>query len=602
MPVKAKPDYCFEVSWEVCNKVGGIYTVVKSKVGYMMGQYNEGYIAVGPYFQKKAFGEFDETVPPAELKKVFDTLNSEGIQCHYGTWLIEGNPHAILIDFTNFASKANDLKKELWDNYKIDSMGTKYYDYDEPIVFSCAVGRLLEEFAKQNKTKKVVGHFHEWMTGAALLFLKSRKSKVATCFTTHATMLGRTLSSHDMDLYSLYGNTDFDKLAYEMGVHSKHQTEKACAHNCDVFTTVSEITGQEAENLLGRKPDVLLLNGLNMDKFPTFEEISIKHTLFKNRIKEFLMYYFFPYYHFDLGNTLIFFLCGRYEFHDKGIDLFTQALADLNNRLKAEGSKKTVIAFFWVPGNIKGIKQSLLENKKYYDDVKESLDDNTPDIKNKILHRVISQQDITTENIIEPGVLGEIKRKVHKLVRLNDGNPPLVTHDLYNEENDQIVKAFRELGLTNKEEDRVKVVFYSIYLTGADGLLNTSYYESMMGSHLGVFPSYYEPWGYTPLEAGALGVSSVTTDLAGFGKYIQQKHKKQQKGVFVLNRIDKKDDEVEKQLGDFLYKFTNFTKQQRIQQKMAARHMAMHADWKEFANNYYDAHNLAISKVYKGSK
>jgi len=594
--MEKQADYLFEVSWEICNKVGGIYTVVKSKAAEIMKYYKENYFAIGPFFPEKVAGEFQEKVPPDKLKHVFEKLRKEGIKCHYGNWLIKGEPNTILVDFSGFASKKDEIKTSLWQNFKIDSLNTQYFDFDEPIIWSYAVGKLIEEIKNVFQDKKIVAQFHEWLAGAGLLYLKQNKVKIGTVFTTHATILGRTMSFANEDLYETFDKINPEKKAYEYGIQAKYLIEKQSAINANVFTTVSEITGLEAEHLLGKKPDILLPNGLDLKKFPTFEEASIKHRLYKERIKEFLMYYFSPYYSFDFDNTLLYFLCGRYEFRAKGIDIFVKALAKLNEKLKKNNSKKTVVAFFWVPGNIRSIKTELLESRAFFDDIKDGIDDNINQIRNKIIYSIVSKKSITEKNIFEEDFMHENKKKVLKLMK--KGNPALATHDLHDEQNDPIIKAFNEAGLLNKKEDRVKVVFYPIYLTGADGLLDLSYYECMQGAHLGVFPSYYEPWGYTPLEAAALGVSSVTTDLAGFGRYVNEKSvQSKTPGIFVLKRLGKKDDEVVKELTNSFYYFSSLSKQERIKNKMEAQRLSSLADWDVLIKNYIEAHNLAIKRI-----
>jgi len=323
----------------------------------------------------------------------------------------------------------------------------------------------------------------------------------------------------------------------------------------------------------------------------------VRHTFFKSKIKEFCMYYFFPYYQFDLNNTLFFFLAGRYEFHDKGIDIYVKALAELNRRMQSEDSKKNVVAFIFVPGNVKGIKESLLENKTFYDDLVSTIDEDLPSIKNRITASLISKVELTKQALFTEDQLQDLKRKIMKLSR--QGKAPVVTHDLYDENTDIIVQTLYTEGLDNGPEDKVKVVFYPIYLSGADTLLNTTYYESMHGCHLGVFPSFYEPWGYTPLEAGALGVPSVTTDLAGFGRFVcaECAEEEETSGIFVLKRFGKSDQDVIKQLTDRLYSYTFLAIDQRVQTKINARAIAERADWKNFITYYIEAHNLALSRL-----
>ena len=601
----------FECSWEVCNKVGGINTVVRSKAKYMTDYYKDNYFLVGPYFVSKASGEFQEEVPTDVLKITFAILDKEGIKCRFGKWLIHGRPNVILIDFAEYSKNKDLIKKELWEKFKIDSLKTQYFDFDEPVVWSYSVGRLLEEVQKQqsisnkslnkkNELPKIIAQFHEWLAGAGLLYIKSRKLKIATVFTTHATVLGRAIASANKDLYSLLGKIDVDKESYDLGVNAKFELERAAAINSEIFSTVSEITKLEAEKLLGRKVDFVLPNGLNLEKFPSLDEATINHKTFNHKMKEFLGYYFSPYYPINLHETLIYFLCGRYEFRDKGVDIFIKSLGQLNKKLKEEKSEKTVVAFFWIPGNIRGIRPELLENKSLYIDIRDSVDDNLASIRTEIIHSIVAQKEITIPKIFGEETFNEIKVKTGKFIKKNK-TPGLSTHDLYDEDKDDIIRAFRSEGLNNSAEDRVKVIFYSIYLTGADGLLDTSYYESMAGADLGIFPSYYEPWGYTPLEAAALRTPSITTDLAGFGKFVEKLYlkdpKNKFKGVYVLKRYNKKDSEVVQELASRLYSFSTMSREDWTKEKLNARSIASEADWKIFAENYKKAHDAALRKV-----
>ncbi len=589
-----------EVSWEVCNKVGGIYTVVASKALEMTKRYpGERYFLIGPYFPAKALGVFEETVPPEHCKECFDDLKKEGIEVHTGIWLVKGNPRVMLIDFSGFIKNKDAIKRKLWETYGIDSLNTDYFDVDEPVIWAWAAGRVLEELQHVWKDG-MVAHFHEWLAGAGLLYLHKNKIPVKTVFTTHATTVGRALASAEVNIYQLLDKLNGDEEARKRGAGTwaKHMLEKACAKNADVFTTVSEITGIEAERFLDRKPDVLLFNGLDLEKFPTFEQASVKHRLFKARMKEFLLYSFFPYYSLDLDNTLFYFLAGRYEFRDKGIDLFIKALAELNERLKKQENSKTIVAFIWVPGNIRSIRPSLLESKTYYTDIRDSVDDLHDEIKNKLLYLLVSQKKITDESLLDPEFLAELKPKLKRFVARKGIKPALSTHELYDEDHDAIMRTLVESGLDNAPDDKVKVVFYPIYLTGADGLLDTSYYESMQGCHLGVFPSFYEPWGYTPLEAAALGVSSITTDLAGFGRYICTECKQgKYPGIFVLRRFGRNDAEITTELTDMMEQYANFTMHERVENKIMAQRVAATADWKRFADRYVEAHNKAVERV-----
>ena len=591
-----KADILFEVSWEVCNKVGGIFTVVTSKAAKMVEAYGENYFMVGPYFASKAIGNFEEEIPNELCKHPFEELKKAGILCHSGKWLVEGSPNVILIDFENYKHMSNDIKKELWDWYKIDSLRAPH-DYDESVVWAYTAGMLLEKLSKCGAGKKIVAQFHEWLSGAGLLYLKKKNVKVATVFTTHATILGRTLANSNVDLYNVWDKINPEQEVYKYNIESKHLIEKNSAAFADIFTTVSEITGMEASYLLKKKPDVLLPNGLDISKFPSFEEVVIKHRLHRDRIREFMLCYFFPYYTFDPKETLIYFLAGRYEFHDKGIDIFIKSLGKLSERLKQAKTKKTIVAIIWVPANFRNIKPEILENKTLFQHIKEALEEAIGDIEKNIIYSFVSGKKISNETLFDNDFLTEMKIRVARFVK--KGKPPVATHDLYNE-NDEILKAISSSGLKNEESDPVKIIFYPIYLSGADGLLNLNYYEAMQGSHVGIFPSYYEPWGYTPLEAGALGVSSVTTDLAGFGRYFCAECQQfDTPGIFVLKRLNKSDDDVVSQLTDVMFKFANFSKEERIANKLQARKTASMADWRSFVKNYIVAHDLAVERVYK---
>ena len=585
--------WVFEVSWEICNKVGGIYTVVRSKVPHMIEAYKENYVTVGPYFPKKATGEFVEEVPPSEFRDAFDKLRQQGIICRFGSWMIPSRPRTILVDFSSFTSQTNKVKGDLWNQFKVDSLGTQYFDFDEPVVWATAVGMLMCELG----LPQTVVHCHEWLAAACLLHIKAKNAAIATVFTTHATILGRTISSSGEQLYETLGSFDPEQKARQFGIQAKFLLERAAAQNADAFTTVSEITGLEAEKLLGRKPDILVLNGLDISGFPTFEESSIKHQLFKRKIKEFVIQYFFPYYKFLLDDTLLYFIAGRHELRDKGIDVFIKSLGRLNQELIAKKSAKTVVAFLWVSGNAKGIRPEIIENMTYFKDIHDELLDDSDMIKERLLYDIFSASPVNEKHLLGDSTFFDIQKKMLRFKR--QGLPPISTHELFDEANDDILAALREAKLFNAQNDRVKIVYYPVFLSGADRLIDLGYYEGITGCHLGVFPSYYEPWGYTPLETAALGVCSLTTDLAGFGRFIRQfKKPDEPPGIYVLERLGKSDEEVVSKLAEILLSFTLKPSSERIHEKIEAKHLAALADWKILAKNYLDAHKLALSKKF----
>ncbi len=584
----------FECSWEVCNKVGGIYTVVVSKAAQINAAYGGEYIAIGPYFHNNTIGQFQEEIAPPQMKKAFDALKEKGIVCHYGTWLIEGMPKAILLDTAGFGYTLNDIKKRLWEWHKVDSLNAPA-DYNEPVLWSYASGMLIELLAKESPSKKIAAQFHEWLSGAGLLYLKRMSPAIGTIFTTHATVLGRSLANSEFPLYEMLEKIKPDEECYKHHVESKHFIEKASAKNADCFTTVSEITGMEAEHLLGKKPEVLLPNGLDLGKFPIFEEILLKHRTQRDRISEFCLAYFFPYYQFDLKNTLYFFTASRYEFRAKGIDLFIEALGILNTKFKGEKSSQTIVAFLWVPTGIRNIRPELIENKTYFSDIRDFFNESKEDIEKNLLYALVDGKGASQDRILGEEFQREMRKKLAHFKK--KGTPPIMTHDV-SDSNDVIVRSIKSAGLLNREEDRVKVIYYPIYLDGADGLLDLDYYEAMQGSHLGVFPSYYEPWGYTPLEAGALGVPAITTDLSGFGRYFCRGcSQSEYPGIYIVNRLGKKYEQAREQLAELLHQFALLPREARTKNKLEARRVAGTVDWVMLVENYLDAHNVAMKKA-----
>ncbi len=596
--LKKKADYIFEVSWEVCNKVGGIHTVIKSKTPETLKIYKDNYFLIGPYIPHQAVAEFQEKIPPEGFHDIFIRLEREGIICHYGKWLIPDKPDVILIDFHAYIKENYDIKARFWETFKLDSMDTIFHDFDEPILWGVAAGRLLEEITKSEyfNDKKIVAQFHEWLACGALLHLKRVNARIGTVFTTHGTMLGRAMAGNNVKLYKELERIDPEKESRNFKLHAKHQVETISAHVSDVFTTVSEILAMQTEHFLKKKPDVLLYNGLNIDDYPTFEQVSVQHVLYRERIKEFLEYYFFPHYTFDLDNTLIYFATGRYEFHNKGFDIFIEALAKLNRELKEKKSKKTIVAFLWVPRDVVRIKPEIATSRAYFQDVKQSVEDSLDDIERRIVRSLISRQSISTSNIFTDETLFETKKKVFRFIK--GGTPPLCTHDLPDESTDPILNYFRKYELLNRKEDRVKVIFYPIYLTGADTLLDLSYNEAILGSHLGVFPSYYEPWGYTPVETAALGVAAVTTDYSGFGRYLMQDKERENTGIFIIKMFNKNPSKQVDNLYECLYKFSKLNKNERVKNKVKAYNEASLVEWGTLIENYIEAHNLAVDRAY----
>jgi glycogen(starch) synthase len=590
-----KANALFEVSFEVCNKVGGIYAVLESKAARMVEIYGNNYFAIGPYYPEKATLETVKQKPPEFFEKAFSMLENNGIKCHYGKWLIQGRPNVILIEFGDVLKRVNDIKKELWEKYKVDSLGSGF-DFDEPIAWSTAVGMLIEKLLPYFENKGVVVQCHEWLAGGALLYLKN---KVPTVFTTHATMLGRTIAGGGEDLYkeisyAMGNNISLDpKRPYKYGIQAKHLMEKACAENADIFSTTSEITSKEATYILGKRPDAILPNGLDIERYPTMEEFALLHRKYREKIKQFLNAYFNPFYKTELWDAMIFFTSGRYEFRNKGYDVFIDALGKLNEKMKKENTKHNVFAFFFVPRGETRENIELMESIRLFDDMRVFVNDEMPWIEETTLNSIAEGRMPKMDSVFRKEFLEECRRKIAAFKK--KGTPPLSALNI--EGGDSILNAFTKNNLLNREGDKVKVIFYPSYLSTTDRLLGLDYSQLVQGSHLGVFPSYYEPWGYTPLECAANGVLSVTSDLAGFGIFINQNSDQSKKpGIMVLERDGKAYDEIVQKLYDMLWYVVSLNRNERIPKKAQAKDLASLADWKILVNNYIQSHNMALER------
>lgn len=594
-----KPEFIYEVSWEVCNKVGGIYTVISSKAAQMVAQYGISYTVVGPFFSiDKVKGEFEELPMPDICKRVNDAVRNDGIRLHWGTWLIPGAPQALLIDFSECMSRGDDIKKMLWDAYQIDSLGSTD-DVTYPFVWSWCAGKVLEVFAQETQSNALVAHFHEWLAAPGLLYLASTKSPMKTVFTTHATVLGRALAESGVALYDTIKEINAPQEAYHYGIATKYLTERAAATVCHMLTTVSEITAMEVKYFLGREVDAILPNGLDISKYPTLEEIALQHRMARDRMREFLLYYFLPYYEMDIENTLFYFISGRYEVKNKGIDVFISALGKLNETLKQKHNAKTVVTFLFIPTGVKSIHGEIIENREWFRDMQRALEEVHDTFLSNVMYHTLVGKPLTMESLFGPDRAGafEIKKKKFK----RSGTPPVCTYELV-DKNDAIMKLLAQAGLTNALQDKVKVIYYPTYLNGGDGLLNLDYREIVTGSHFGLFPSLYEPWGYTPLETAALGVASLTSDLSGFGQFLDSLRQngelpdEKAKGIFILKRNGKPYEEIVGELGVAMLAYAEFSREERVANKVIAKSIAEVADWKHLIRYYLSTHERALSK------
>ena len=579
-----QPDNLIEVSFEVANKVGGIYQVLKSKSGTMQNFYGENYLTVGFYNQDSAREDF----APREdhhFQEIFDQLEEEtGARFHYGVWNIPSSPRCILVDPQDLDKDVDEIKTFLWEEYGVESLEAGR-DFEEPLEWSYAVGKLIKKL-EENMEGNTVVQLHEWLSGTAMHYFES-----PSVFTTHATVLGRALANSDFDLDGAVKEGHVDQsLAEDYDVKSKHQVEKTSAKHAEVFTTVSKATGREATAVLEEEPDKILPNGFNVEEYPSLEELSYNHTEKKKDVKRFLQAYFEPYYDVNLeDDPRILFISGRYEFHNKGIDLLIDALGRLNEKKGEE-----FFVFFFVPTGIEGEKLEVLENLSLFEELEEYIDSTIPDIREALLTSITSDTDLEgkiSEIVQGDGKVESLKNNFHAK---KSGKPPLCAFDL-SYDGDDIMEAFRQKGLNNSEEDRVKVIFYPEYLSVGDKLLNMNYQDAVVASSAGIFPSFYEPWGYTPVETAANGALAVTTDKAGFGQFLQEKTgKEERKGIKILQREDRSYEQASKDLAGMVDEIVNYSKTEITERKHNARKLAQLTSWRKLGENYREAHSKAV--------
>ena len=545
------PDYIFESSWEVCNKVGGIYTVLSTRAKTLQEALQDKIIFIGPDFWKEQESPYFK-----EDKSLFAEWQGEakeqGLKVRVGRWTVPGEPVAILVDFNPFFEKKNEIYGWLWENYGVDSLHA-YGDYDEASMFSYAAGLVVESFYNWNmeseawdENTKIIYHANEWMCGLGALYLNSRLPQIGTVFTTHATSIGRSIAGNMKPLYDYLFAYNGDQMAGELNMQSKHSIEKQTALHVDCFTTVSDITAKECVELLDKPVDVVLPNGFDNSFVPSAQKFARKRKAARRKM-------------LDVANallgeeldddTLIISTSGRYEFRNKGIDVFVEAM---NRLLRDRDLKKKVVAFIEVPGWVGEPRKDLserLKSGKTYD---------TP-------------LDV-----------------------------PQITHWLHNMSHDNVLGMMKFYDMHNRKDEKVKVIFLPCYLDGNDGIVNMTYYDVVLGNDLCIYPSYYEPWGYTPLEAIAFKVPCITTDLAGFGLWANTVFGKEgqiEDGVKVIHRTDYNYSEVADMIKDTVAAFSNMTKKQVDACRKNAEALSKKALWSEFIKYYYEAYDIALRKA-----
>ncbi|MCB8994058.1 MAG: alpha-glucan family phosphorylase [Bacteroidales bacterium] len=539
---RLSPNYIFEVSWEVCNKVGGIHTVISTKALSLQKEFGDKFISIGPdvWREDSEHPEFLEDVNLLSQWKQQAAI--EGLRVRIGRWKIKGNPMVILVDFTTLFSKKDEVFSKLWELYKLDSIAGQW-DYVEPSLFGYAAGQVIESYCKYHlsPSDKIISQFHEWMTGAGLLYLHDALPQAGTVFTTHATAVGRVIAGNQLPLYSKLKEYNGDVKAGEYNLTSKQSMEKISARFADAFTTVSELTARECAQFLQKEVDILTPNGFEDSFVPSDSGFPAKRKQARKKLLEVASALLGEEYGED---TFLLANSGRYEFKNKGIDVLIDSLGKLK---RDDSLKKKVLAFILIPANHYGARKDLVEKMQG------------------------GGAEIQGENYL--------------------------THNLHYVENDPILGRLKTVGIENQKGDDVKVIFVPSQLNGNDGIFNMSYYELLIGFDLTVFPSYYEPWGYTPLESLAFHIPTITTSLSGFGLWARDNYKDAGNGIFVIERDDFNETDVVEGISNAIRTVANQTPKAVKDTRDKAFDISRIALWSNLIDYYYQAYDTALTKV-----
>lgn len=592
--------FLFEVAWEVCNQVGGIYQVVRSKVPLMASRWRDRYCLVGPLVESKAHLEIEDSPPTGWLASALEAVHRAGLPVRHGHWLIEGRPRVVLVDHARLTGSLDELRHLLRVGHGVGFPGRDPL-LDAAVTFGDAVRRLLQavqaELARQQgrnqAPRRLLAHFHEWQGGLALPVIRRAKLPIGSIFTTHATLVGRYVASSEDDFYDRLHRIDAGPTADRYGVRAQHSIERACAQAADVFTTVSPITAEECTALLGRTPDVITPNGLNISRFNVGHDFQTFHAHFKERLHSFSMGYFFPNQSFDLDRTLYMFSSGRFEPHNKGFDLCLEALRELNVQLKATRLGLTVVFFIVTARPIRSLHPLVLEKRGMLNELTEVCERIMGRLGEELSRRAAAGERLHLDDLIEE--YWQLRYRRTQAAFRMETLPPIVTHILEDDQHDAVLVKLRAVGLFNRPEDPVKVVYHPEFITPVSPLWGIEYEQFVRGCHLGVFPSAYEPWGYTPLECMALGTPALSSDLAGFGRYVMENLPDHESwGLSVLRRRGRTFHEAASDLAGRMFQFCTLSRRERVELRNSVERRSWEFDWTKVGGAYQVAHDLAL--------
>ena len=594
-----------EAAWEVCNQVGGIYTVIRSKIPAAKSIFQDNYCLMGPAIHPDRHAEVDPIEDSKDLiGRSVERMRQAGHEVFYGTWLVTGRPKVVLFS----------IEKEL-ENKKTNSSrlfadhGIPENPEDDLLSQVIAFGKMqsvfIEILSEENKKEKktIISHFHEWMAAIPILDIRKKGLAVRTVFTTHATILGRYLAMNDPMFYENLNTYNWKDRAKHFGIEPLVAIERECAKETDSFTTVSEVTGRECAILLGKQPDHIVPNGLNIKRFVAYHEVQVLHQEFKEEIHKFVVGHFFSSYSFDLDKTLYFFTSGRYEYHNKGYDTTLKALSRLNELMKEAKLDTTIVMFLVTKRPSWSINPVVLQSHA----LMEELRHNTEEIQRQVGERLFFKAASSDKSYVLPNLNEMVddywRLRYRRTIQAwkTDKWPIIVTHNLHDQHNDEVLVYLREHKLINSPEDKVKIVYHPDFITSTNPLFGIDYGEFVRGCHLGIFPSYYEPWGYTPLESIASGVPTITSDLSGFGDYVKRNMNISfDHGIAVLNRDGRKEKVIIEDLAQMMFSFVKESRRYRIAQRNRAEDLAESFDWHNLIEHYMTAYTIAIN--YKPRK
>ncbi len=599
--------FLVETAWEVCNQVGGIYTVIRSKVPAMTRQWGENYCLVGPLLNKNIAAEFDDIHErKGSLGKAVSRMEADGHKLKYGVWLVTGRPVTVLFDLKAMTQQSDATRNRLEQEHNIHinpeeelqnqvialaELSTIFFRY------------LAEELDKESKT--LITHCHEWMSALPILSFKNTDLPIKTVFTTHATAIGRYVAMNDENFYGKLNMYDWENEARYYNILAIAEIERYVAQSCDILTTVSDVTARECKQFYSRVPDVITPNGLNIKRFVAFHEVQNLHGAYKDVIHQFVMGHFFNSSPFDLDKTLYFFTSGRYEFRNKGFDITLEALELLNQMMKEAKLDTTVVMFFITKRPTWSINPEVLQSRGVMEEIRKT----TEAIEKQVGDRLFqaAAESMTDFKLPDLNVMVDdyLRLKYRRILQSwkSDKWPIVTTHNLVDDINDEILQYVRRNEMVNSPKDKVKIVYHPDFIDSTSPLFGIDYGEFVRGCHLGIFPSFYEPWGYTPLECIARGVPTITADFSGFGDYINaHMDDHEDYGVYVLKRYRKKPEVAAKDLANMMFKFIKLTRRNRMVQRNRAEDLSEHFDWGSLVDYYNKAYNKCLSKKSKTAK